>query len=304
MAHELPYDDPERLRARLRTRYPIAVDRAIGLGRLPNVRLQRALAGLPRVGLLDRGLTWVHWLWFLEPYCGLLYILLRHPRALPARGAAARRGLRHRLRRLLRGAHRAALVVLRGGPDRRRGAADHGGGRRGLLGLRLAAHVRGPGRQPLGGDALAPLRHLAGRRRRAGRGGQGRGRRRLGLRADPRLRPRLPRRALRHRPRRRAPPSSPSSARASRSPSPSSTGSIAACSAWSAWRTGSVPQVSEEGSVKEASVEVEDTAELNRAAQLPLFTPRRIVQTRDRRPRPARSGSTSSSRSWSGSATR
>jgi uncharacterized membrane protein YbhN (UPF0104 family) len=37
--------------------------------------------------------------------------------------------------------------------------------------------------------------------------------------------------------------------------------------------------VSEEGSVKEAPVEVEDTAELNRAAQLPLFTARRIVQT-------------------------
>jgi uncharacterized membrane protein YbhN (UPF0104 family) len=37
--------------------------------------------------------------------------------------------------------------------------------------------------------------------------------------------------------------------------------------------------VSEEGSVQEASGEVDDTAELNRAAQLPLFTPRRIVQT-------------------------
>ena len=37
--------------------------------------------------------------------------------------------------------------------------------------------------------------------------------------------------------------------------------------------------MSQEGSVKETSVEVEDSAELNRAAQLPLFTPRRIVQT-------------------------
>ena len=37
--------------------------------------------------------------------------------------------------------------------------------------------------------------------------------------------------------------------------------------------------MSQEGSVKETKVEVEDTAELNRAAQLPLFTPRRIVQT-------------------------
>jgi uncharacterized membrane protein YbhN (UPF0104 family) len=37
--------------------------------------------------------------------------------------------------------------------------------------------------------------------------------------------------------------------------------------------------VPEEGSVKEASVEADDTAELSRAAQLPLFTPRRVVQT-------------------------
>jgi membrane-associated phospholipid phosphatase len=88
MAHELPYDEPERLRARLRTRYPIAVDRAVGLGRLPNARLQRALSRLPWVALLDRALTWVHWLWFIEPYLGLLYLLLRHPERFPR---AARR---------------------------------------------------------------------------------------------------------------------------------------------------------------------------------------------------------------------
>jgi membrane-associated phospholipid phosphatase len=88
MAHELPYDDPERLQARLRIRYPIVADRAIGLGRLPNVRLQRALARLPGVGALDRLLTWVHWLWFIEPYAALLFILLRHPERFPR---AARR---------------------------------------------------------------------------------------------------------------------------------------------------------------------------------------------------------------------
>jgi membrane-associated phospholipid phosphatase len=83
MVHELPYDDPEKLRRRLRTRYPIVVDRAIGFGRLPNVRLQRALARLGRVNFIDRFLTWVHWLWFLEPYFALLYILLRHPERFP-----------------------------------------------------------------------------------------------------------------------------------------------------------------------------------------------------------------------------
>jgi membrane-associated phospholipid phosphatase len=83
MVHELPYDDPERLRRRLRARYPIAVDRAIGFGRLPNARLQGALARFRRVDSLDRVLTWVHWLWFLEPYIALLWILLRHPERFP-----------------------------------------------------------------------------------------------------------------------------------------------------------------------------------------------------------------------------
>jgi membrane-associated phospholipid phosphatase len=88
MAHELPYDDPERLRARLRIRYPILADRAIGLGRLPNVRLQQALTRLPRVTTLNRFLTWVHWLWFFEPYVALAFILIRHPERFPR---AARR---------------------------------------------------------------------------------------------------------------------------------------------------------------------------------------------------------------------
>jgi membrane-associated phospholipid phosphatase len=78
MLHELPYDDPERLRARLRTRYPIVLDRALGAGRLPTGRLQRALAHLGRGNRLDRTLSWVHWLWFFEPYVALVVILLRH----------------------------------------------------------------------------------------------------------------------------------------------------------------------------------------------------------------------------------
>jgi membrane-associated phospholipid phosphatase len=83
MAHEIPYDDPARLRSRLRTRYPIVIDRALGFGSLPNVRLQRALARLPGVRVLDHLLTWVHWLWFLEPYLALIYILVRHPEHFP-----------------------------------------------------------------------------------------------------------------------------------------------------------------------------------------------------------------------------
>jgi membrane-associated phospholipid phosphatase len=83
IVHELPYDDPHRLRDRLRTRYPIAADRVIGAGRLPTLRLQEALAGLGRRNLLDRTLTWVHWLWFLEPHLALVWILVRHNERFP-----------------------------------------------------------------------------------------------------------------------------------------------------------------------------------------------------------------------------
>lgn len=79
MAHELPYDDPEALRRRLRIRYPIAADRMIGAGRLPNARLQQALAGLGRRNVVDRFLSWVHWSWFFEPHAALVLILARHP---------------------------------------------------------------------------------------------------------------------------------------------------------------------------------------------------------------------------------
>jgi membrane-associated phospholipid phosphatase len=79
MGHELPYDDPEAARRRLRIGYPIKFDRAVGGGELPNVRLQRALAGLGRRNSVDRFLSWVHWTWFLEPHGALTWILARHP---------------------------------------------------------------------------------------------------------------------------------------------------------------------------------------------------------------------------------
>jgi membrane-associated phospholipid phosphatase len=59
--------------------YPITIDRVLGFGQLPTVRLQRRLAcGEWRLG--DRVLVWAHWLWFLAPHSALVYIMLRHPR--------------------------------------------------------------------------------------------------------------------------------------------------------------------------------------------------------------------------------
>ena len=77
VAHELPYDDPERLRARLRVRYPIAIDRLLGADELPNVHLQRAISRPGQVTRLDRILAVVHWAWFFEPHAALVWILLR-----------------------------------------------------------------------------------------------------------------------------------------------------------------------------------------------------------------------------------
>ncbi len=83
VVHEMPYDDPEALRRRLYTRYPIKIDSAIGAGRLPGGRLQTFLAGRRYTAALDRVLTITHWLWFFEPYAILFWIHFRHPERFP-----------------------------------------------------------------------------------------------------------------------------------------------------------------------------------------------------------------------------
>jgi hypothetical protein len=77
--YELPNDDPEALVQRVRVRYPIAIDRAIGLGEVPTVRLQRALGRPGEVRAHDTLLSAVHWSWFFAPHTALVWILWRHP---------------------------------------------------------------------------------------------------------------------------------------------------------------------------------------------------------------------------------
>jgi membrane-associated phospholipid phosphatase len=75
-AYKAPHDDESAQQARVLIDYPIDVDRVIGLGELPTVRLQRRLArGQWRLG--DRVLVWAHWSWFLVPHGTLVYIMLR-----------------------------------------------------------------------------------------------------------------------------------------------------------------------------------------------------------------------------------
>ena len=82
-AYKSPHDDASAQAERVHVRYPIVADRVLGLGELPTLRLQRALARHGPDGAewraLDRVLVWVHWSWFLVPHGSLLYILARRP---------------------------------------------------------------------------------------------------------------------------------------------------------------------------------------------------------------------------------
>jgi len=86
-AYKAPHDDPAGQRRRVHIDYPIVADRVLGLGELPSLRLQRALAREGPQGaewaLVDRVLVWAHWMWFMVPHCSLLYILARRPRRFP-----------------------------------------------------------------------------------------------------------------------------------------------------------------------------------------------------------------------------
>jgi hypothetical protein len=85
--YQMPNDDPQRLRARVRIAYPVRIDRVIGLGDLPGLRLQRAFARPDMIGGVDRVLVWCHWLWFFVPHGTVIWLLLRRPGLFP-RGAA------------------------------------------------------------------------------------------------------------------------------------------------------------------------------------------------------------------------
>jgi len=87
-AYELPNADPGRLEARVRIDYPIAVDRVLGLGVPPTVRLQSRFSDPARFSRLERVLVWCHWIWFAVPHASVAYVLIRRPERFPS--AAAR----------------------------------------------------------------------------------------------------------------------------------------------------------------------------------------------------------------------
>ena len=77
-AYEMPHDDPRTLQRRVRVDYPVRVDRLLGRGVLPTLRLQRALRRSGRFTRVDKVLVWAHWIWFLVPHSTLVYVLLFH----------------------------------------------------------------------------------------------------------------------------------------------------------------------------------------------------------------------------------
>ncbi len=76
-AYKMPHDDPQRLAERVRVRYPITIDRALGLGMTPTLRLQRAFSAPGSVNRFERVLVWCHWMWFFVPHGSMAYVLLR-----------------------------------------------------------------------------------------------------------------------------------------------------------------------------------------------------------------------------------
>jgi membrane-associated phospholipid phosphatase len=86
-AYKMPHDDATAQQRRVRIEYPVRIDRLLGRGELPTVRLQRRLAMVgadgPQWTTLDRTVVWAHWMWFMVPHGALAYVLVRHPRRFP-----------------------------------------------------------------------------------------------------------------------------------------------------------------------------------------------------------------------------
>jgi membrane-associated phospholipid phosphatase len=77
--YDMPDDDPDWIARRLKITYPITIDRWLGGGEIPTLRLQRSLGKGGRVKRHDTFLSWLHWSWFIVPHGSILYVLLRKP---------------------------------------------------------------------------------------------------------------------------------------------------------------------------------------------------------------------------------
>jgi hypothetical protein len=76
-AYKMPNDDEAALAQRVHLDYPVRLDRLLGLGELPTVRLQRALHPDGYFRSYEKVLVWAHWIWFATPHATLGYLALR-----------------------------------------------------------------------------------------------------------------------------------------------------------------------------------------------------------------------------------
>jgi hypothetical protein len=79
VTYQMPNDDPEALAARVHVDYPHRIDRLLGLGKIPNLRLQHRFAEPGVIRRREQVLVWCHWLWFAFPHGTVAYTLWRHP---------------------------------------------------------------------------------------------------------------------------------------------------------------------------------------------------------------------------------
>jgi len=86
-AYKMPADDPGKLEARVKVAYPVKVDKALGFGTTPTLRLQRAFGTPGKFARWEKLLVWSHWLWFAFPHGTVLYVLLRHRESFPKAAA-------------------------------------------------------------------------------------------------------------------------------------------------------------------------------------------------------------------------
>ena len=90
--YKMPNDDPEALERRVRIAYPVKIDRFIGAGTTPTLRLQRLLGRPGRFHAWEKVLVVSHWVWFAFPHGTVAYLIWRHPERF-AKGAAKADGL-------------------------------------------------------------------------------------------------------------------------------------------------------------------------------------------------------------------
>jgi membrane-associated phospholipid phosphatase len=86
-AYEMPADDPDGLERRAYVDYPVKVDRVLGLGELPAVRLQRRFADPGNIRAPEKVLIWAHWIWFLVPHATVAYVFIRRRDQFPKAAA-------------------------------------------------------------------------------------------------------------------------------------------------------------------------------------------------------------------------